>query len=74
MCNYIQSEGGSQTGQPWRGTQTITCDLCKVKDPTCFVDGKLEGSTTFAIMCIPCFKAEGAGTGQGRGQKYCKKQ
>ncbi len=74
MCNYIQTEGGTQTGEPWRGTTLIRCDFCKTENPDCFVDGRLEGRTQWAIMCHDCFKEHGAGLGLGTGQQYCKKQ
>jgi len=73
MCNYIQSEGGSQTGKLWNGGSVI-CDICKAEEPDCFVDGRLRRRTQWANMCMDCFKTHGAGLGIGKGQKYCKKQ
>lgn len=73
MCKYIQAEGGSQTGELYRGAP-ITCDFCKTEAPDSFIDGVVEGDTQWAIMCIECFKAHGKRLGPGFGQKYCKKQ
>ena len=71
MCSYTQIEGGSQTGQPWRGSPP-TCDFCKTESPPCFIDGRVTGGTRWGIMCLECFKIQGAGIGPGIGQKYCK--
>ena len=73
MCSYIQCEGGAQVGKLWMGGP-IACDFCKTKLPDCFVDGRVEGGTAWATMCIECFKTHGAGLGIGVGQKYCQKQ
>ena len=74
MCSYIQCEGGAQIGKSWHETPYITCDFCKTEDLDCFIDGRVEGSTKWGIMCLDCFKVHGLGLGLGLGQKYCKKQ
>ena len=75
MTQYIQTEGGTQPGSPWLG-EPITCTLCGKEEPPCFVDGQHDVSphSRWIIMCIPCFKLQGKGIGNGLGQKYCKKQ
>ena len=73
MCSYIQCEGGTQIGKPWNGAP-VSCSFCKIKEPDCFVDGRVAMSTAWAIMCLECFKVHGVGLGVGKGQKYCKKQ
>jgi hypothetical protein len=35
-----------------------------------FVDGRVAGSSSWAIMCLDCHKKYGAGLGTGKGQKY----
>ncbi len=73
MCSYYQTEGGTQPGRPWFGG-LVACDFCKKDSPTCFVDGRVKGCLTWAVMCLDCFKEHGAGIGQSTGQKYCQKQ
>jgi hypothetical protein len=53
----------------WLG-KVDKCDLCDEKITTGFVDGRLIGRTSWALICFPCFRQYGAGLGTGLGQKY----
>lgn len=53
------------------------CDLCLstqncVNYPDEFVDGRIKGHSTWAIMCPECFELYGVGIGTGVGQLYKK--
>lgn len=55
----------------WTG-DIDNCNICKLPITTHFIDGRLTGYTTWAIMCPKCFEDYGAGLGTGRGQLYKK--
>lgn len=48
------------------------CNLCGNVITTHFVDGKVAGYSSWAIMCPDCFRDFGLGLGLGRGQLYEK--
>jgi hypothetical protein len=54
------------TGKPEK------CNLCNTPITTNFVDGKVAGYSSWAIMCPECFRDFGIGLGMGRGQLYAK--
>jgi hypothetical protein len=48
-----------------------SCNLCGREDLLLYVDGKRRGTTQWADMCMPCWRADGIGKlGTGLGQKY----
>jgi len=57
----------------WFGSKPDACDVCGRKPTPYFVDGRLAGAHTWALMCPECFKALGVGLGTGKGQKYDSK-
>ena len=59
----------------WFGTWPAKCDLCETSlaDTGFFVDGRINGRMTWALMCPHCFYNLGAGLGLGQGQKYDSK-
>lgn len=56
----------------WMSKIPENCDLCKASLKDGFVDGRIEGRSSWAIMCLSCLKAFGAGLGTGFGQQYDK--
>jgi len=53
------------------------CDLCKTRikrqPGSSFVDGRtriVHFGSSWAFMCLKCFKANGLGLGTGKGQMY----
>lgn len=54
----------------WHGTIYTNCQICEHKLDKFFIDGKLLGRGTWAIMCVNCHREMGSGLGVGRGQKY----
>lgn len=60
----------------WASPLPTQCDLCGVtlanqkdEEPT-FIDGRIAGRSSWAIMCRLCHGRHGAGTGTGFGQVY----
>jgi hypothetical protein len=54
----------------WMGHKP-KCDFCGI-DPMVFVDGKVKGISSWAIMCPDCFNQFGVNLGVGKGQMYEK--
>lgn len=54
----------------WCGDPPEKCDLCGGKLRDSFVDGVVAEVRSWAIMCMPCHRAEGVGLGPGLGQRY----
>lgn len=56
----------------WIGRPPTECDICgqNLDETDYFVDGRLFGVTSWAIMCPKCFERYGLGLGTGRGQVY----
>jgi len=48
------------------------CDICKDEITHEFVDGRMEGYSSWAKMCPGCHVIHGAGIGEGVGQLYQK--
>lgn len=71
MCDYIQSDGGSQPGTT--ALSPIHCQLCSTLIRDCFYDAKLQPSGRWGKVCPECFKEYGMGLGVGLGQRYCRK-
>lgn len=46
------------------------CDLCDFPISHVFVDGRVEGGSSWANMCLPCWHRRGTGLGTGSGQVY----
>ena len=57
----------------WYGDVTW-CNVCGQEIKGEFVDGKLKRGSTWALMCIPCFKRHGSGLGLRKGQLYKKEE
>jgi len=59
----------------WFGTWPANCDMCGLPLSAFkhFIDGRLRGRSTWALMCPLCHDDYGTGLGVGSGQKYdCK--
>ena len=54
----------------WMGEAPEECQLCNAKIEHVFVDGKIEFSGAWAIMCPACALLNGVGLGEGKGQFY----
>lgn len=54
----------------WIGTVPTKCQICDNKLDRTFVDGRMKGHGSWAIMCTECHKAFGTGLGTGCGQMY----
>ena len=54
----------------WSGTPPATCDLCPTSISTEFVDGRVRGGSSWAILCPDCHARYGVGIGTGLGQRY----
>lgn len=61
------------TTKGWIGPAPATCNICEEPLTHTFVDGKLMGRSSWAIMCPTCWILRGVtGLGTGQGQKYVK--
>lgn len=54
----------------WLSTAPEVCDWCGNKLYSLFVDGRVFGGTSWAIMCVTCHHTKGYGFGTGQGQLY----
>lgn len=56
----------------WTGHPQPNCDFCGNAIPLEgeFIDGRISGRTTWAIMCVSCHSKYGVGIGVGKGQRY----
>lgn len=57
----------------WTG-QVNACDICGCQPFNTFIDGRIKGSLTSAIMCADCYVDIGIGLGVGKGQIYKKEK
>lgn len=46
------------------------CDICKTPIKDEFVDGRVQGISSWALLCLVCHREHGVGLGTGRGQRY----
>jgi hypothetical protein len=67
-------EGETITREPihWMGSIETKCQLSGRKLTTEFVDGRVPGMSSWAIMHPAWFKSRGGKLGTGRGQRYQK--
>jgi hypothetical protein len=63
---------GAERRKKWEGSTPTACDMCERELVNEFVDGRVRGITSWAIMCLGCHVADGVGLGQGMGQHYEK--
>ena len=56
----------------WTPPRPTECQICREPEAiaTNFIDGRMNGSTTWGIMCSRCHATFGVGLGLGKGQKY----
>ena len=56
----------------WLGKAPERCNICELPldGQGYFIDGRIKGYTTWAIMCTDCHILFGVGLGLGYGQKY----
>lgn len=56
----------------WMGDLPPVCNICdeSIPDEEYFIDGRIRGVTSWAIMCVNCHAKHGAGLGTGYGQLY----
>lgn len=64
---------GTKMSNPkkWLSPPPTKCDLCG--DPlvsNMFIDGRIDGCRSWAIMCPLCHQESGVGLGTGLGQAY----
>ena len=63
----------SKVATHWVGPAPEHCDLCSrpmSEGGTAWIDGKVQGYSSWANMCEKCWRDYGVGLGTGRGQKY----
>ena len=56
----------------WEGYKIDKCNLCTESVDDYFVDGRIKGRSSWAIMCKQCSINYGVGLGIGLGQAYEK--
>lgn len=57
----------------WNGPAPESCNICHQPIIESFVDGRISGTGSWAIMCPTCFASGyGAGLGLGEGRYYRK--
>ena len=54
----------------WIGSPPETCNLCNRTIIDYFVDGRVNGRSSWANMCKQCHIDYGVGFGVGKGQAY----
>lgn len=55
----------------WEGNQVL-CDICKgrLRKYDTYIDGRINNTSHWALMCKDCWRQCGAGLGTGYGQEY----
>ena len=54
----------------WISPVPTSCQICEQPITESFIDGRLRGTGSWAIMCPDCHSDHGIGIGTGRGQLY----
>ena len=57
----------------WLGDKKCNICFADVRNGDYFVDGRIQGMSSWALMCQDCYENLGAGIGPGFGQKYNSK-
>jgi len=56
----------------WAGSPPTQCQLDYRPIRSVFIDGAIQGTGSWGILCPGCHRVRGIGTGIGRGQVYEK--